>query len=548
MARFLTERVRVVGTLVCQGPVHVGGVGFDPRSDLPLARDGQGRYCIPGTSLVGVLRAWCRDNLVGSSSGEDNELVQRLWGYHGEKGKGDEPASLITVEDAVIPADQPIEVRDGVGIHRATGTAAHAIKFDRAILPTGTQIPLRLLLERTLKPEVGDLALLAALVDALKAGEIRLGAATTRGLGRVKLAESRINRQNLSDPASVLALLRGQVTWDDALPQTGPHSGHLALARRRRISIELDWRPDGAVMTKAGESGLVADILPLTTANGGMLTLVLPGAGIKGALRSHAERIVRTVIEDDEKPTNVPLDGAFSRSFLEEIEVDLVTALFGIANKPEVAAATKSDPVKRSPVLLGRGALSVDDCHLERSFDPKVWREAMGQSSAPEMRRAVQSLAVLEHATPSTHIAVDRLTGAAADGALFTVLEPLFREDALQAPWQPLRFSLDLGRLSDDDAEAALALLLLVIRDFAAGSLPVGFAGNRGLGTVRVSKVRLNASGIPSDCPRLGALAAGEIAAEPDLGGIDRSLLDRLSLAWRKRLGLEGAPAGSGRA
>src|SRR5216117_3113234 len=59
MARNITGRLILRGTLVARTPLHVGGLGEDVDTDLPLARDGAGRLYAPGTSLAGALRQWC---------------------------------------------------------------------------------------------------------------------------------------------------------------------------------------------------------------------------------------------------------------------------------------------------------------------------------------------------------------------------------------------------------------------------------------------------------------------------------------------------------
>src|SRR5262245_39483468 len=59
MARDIKGRIILRGTLVARTPLHVGGLGDDVDTDLPLARDGAGRLYAPGTSLAGALRQWC---------------------------------------------------------------------------------------------------------------------------------------------------------------------------------------------------------------------------------------------------------------------------------------------------------------------------------------------------------------------------------------------------------------------------------------------------------------------------------------------------------
>ena len=59
MAREIRERLVVRGALEALTPLHVGGIGSDADSDLPLARNGRGLFYVPGTSLAGPLRSWC---------------------------------------------------------------------------------------------------------------------------------------------------------------------------------------------------------------------------------------------------------------------------------------------------------------------------------------------------------------------------------------------------------------------------------------------------------------------------------------------------------
>ena len=53
MARLINTRIKVDGFLVTQGPMSVGGMGADTEVDMALARDGQNRLYVPGTSLAG---------------------------------------------------------------------------------------------------------------------------------------------------------------------------------------------------------------------------------------------------------------------------------------------------------------------------------------------------------------------------------------------------------------------------------------------------------------------------------------------------------------
>lgn len=52
-------------------------------------------------------------------------------------------------------------------------------------------------------------------------------------------------------------------------------------------------------MVKAEGEGIAVDILPLISGFDGGITFVLPGSSIKGALRTQAERIIRTVLQKE---------------------------------------------------------------------------------------------------------------------------------------------------------------------------------------------------------------------------------------------------------
>ena len=74
-------------------------------------------------------------------------------------------------------------------------------------------------------------------------------------------------------------------------------------------TIDLTIIPDGPILIKSGKEGAdptKPDMEFVETYHAGGRTIYLPGSSLKGAIRAHAERIVRTV--GDEKPNtkNLP--------------------------------------------------------------------------------------------------------------------------------------------------------------------------------------------------------------------------------------------------
>ena len=133
------------------------------------------------------------------------------------------------------------------------------------------------------------------------------------------------------------------------------------------------------------------------------------------------------------------------------------------------------------------------------------------------------------------HVAIDRWTGGAADGMLYSVLEPI------GVDWDAIGIRLDIAQLKKIEAikkkedsqspsvlKPAIALLLLVLRDFANRKIPIGYGTNRGMGTVEVTAMTLDGAQL-DDLEGL----SGEQSITPDLSSLGEPLLDELTEAWQ---------------
>jgi CRISPR/Cas system CSM-associated protein Csm3 (group 7 of RAMP superfamily) len=463
-------RHEVTGTLETVTALRAGGWGSSPSADLVVARDGLGRLMIPGTSLAGALRSW-----LGSATAPagdalfDRAALGAVFGDLEHRGQGG-VVCRIMVDDAVADGDVRVDVRDGVGIDRSTGSAAAGVLYQHEVVPPGTRFAVRITAAQTAADTERVARALDLLVQALAAGRVEIGAARTRGLGQVRLTDVTRTRVEFADRDQVLSWLCGHPAAAPATEVELPGDG--------RLGIEITWAAVTPVMVRAStvneaepDQDRAVDTVPLRsgdTGPDGSMTLLLPGSSVKGVLRSHAERIVRTVRAVDDVPDR----------WLDQVNdprLGPVTALFGTAGDHR----SRDD----GEMLPGRrGALSVRDC--------------VGTAAA----RVV------------THVAVDRWTGGAAENLLFSVQEPV------AADWQPIRMSLDVeraGRLGDEAGGQALALLLLVLRDLADGWLALGFGGTRGRGSVRVSRVAFTGDGLTGMWAGLPGRTLAEVIDEP---------------------------------
>lgn len=504
MAREIQTRWKISGILIAQTPIHVGGVGGDADTDLALAVNGRGNYYIPGTSLAGAFRGWM-DSLLGDNN---KEQLKDIWGDHESENHG---ASFVIIDDAEITGNKTIEIREGVGIDRQTGTAADRFKYSRAILPKGVKVPLNMTFDSKSDEAPGELW---QLLQAIERGDIRIGAAKTRGLGRVQLHNLKIHKQSLNDAAGLFtALINGgkEQKWQDIKAKHEYQSPS-------NLSVEIAWKPRDPVMVKAEGDGIAIDMLPLVSQVDSGVRFVIPGSSIKGVLRAHAERIVRTVCQIDISKEDLKFD--------QQLQVSLVDVLFGSAEK-NLGKSNNGKSKSNGQI----GMLSIDDCYATIQMSEATWSDVENATEmSKDLKNKLQKVVggngnPYEKLQPAMHVAVDRWTGGAADGMLYSVLEPIGVE------WEAIGLQVDLARLNKyhpDLVQPAIALLLFVLRDFADRKIPIGYGTNRGMGTVAVTDMKLTSS-VTHNLPGL----QGEISVASNLSNLDQNFLKDLSKSWQ---------------
>jgi CRISPR/Cas system CSM-associated protein Csm3 (group 7 of RAMP superfamily) len=173
------------------------------------------------------------------------------------------------------------------------------------------------------------------------------------------------------------------------------------------------------------------------------------------------------------------------------------------------------------------GALAVEDCYADQSISPEHWEKVQTAKESPELLTALSN-AGLSKTQQAFHVAIDRWTGGAADGFLYSTLEPM------GVKWQPIVLKLNLHRLKSRDAQSpdlqkqGVALLMLVLRDLVQGRIPLGYGVNRGMGTVQVKAISMNCSPIDG----LEGIET-ETTIAPDLSNFNDQVLSDLTTAWQ---------------
>lgn len=175
--------------------------------DNVLARDANGLPILLGTSLAGVLRHAHRARFSDKDTKtlfgdvverETTGQASRLDLSHGYvHDQNDRPvAGRVTRAEidrdvvlAHLAQDRPVR-RDGVALdHR--GVAVENKKFDRTSLPAGTRFTLELTMEGNPDDLGQDRATLCTVAALFDCPTLRLGGATRRGLGKVRILADR---------------------------------------------------------------------------------------------------------------------------------------------------------------------------------------------------------------------------------------------------------------------------------------------------------------------------------------------------------------------
>jgi CRISPR/Cas system CSM-associated protein Csm3 (group 7 of RAMP superfamily) len=464
--RFI-QRLIFTGTLRTLCPLHIGGLDLSVHTDMPLTRDVLGRIFLPGSSLAGMLRAAC-----------DAESITELFGFaEGDKGQ----ASRVYVDDASVIGAPKITLTDHVRIDRHTGAAADRARFDLEALEADTCFNFRAVLE--INPgSAPHQSELTRLLCQLSNGDLSLGRGTQRGYGEIKLEGLCIQRQDFTTIKGIIAALK-QSTAADPAPQANSPS--------TALRIKVKFSQQGPLMVKASNEGMDIKMLPRTARKDGKAQLVIPGSSIKGAFRSHAERIMRTILDKSLATNGAPIsDGS------DQLDLPLVDVLFGLARSGGGKHAGNAPDKKPGTA----GVLRFKTLYAENGASDEGWDALAANNISDKDAPLSPHYTELEKANlrgnrsklkvdVAYHVAIDRWTGGAADNMLYTAVEPWHTQ------WPTLEISLDLillekrfkARDYKDPASAAQAaqiLLLHVLSDFCQGDIALGFGTTRGYGSV----------------------------------------------------------------
>ena len=207
-------------------------------------------------------------------------------------------------------------------------------------------------------------------------------------------------------------------------------------------TIDLTLIPDGPILIKSGKEGAdptKPDMEFVETYHAGGKSIYLPGSSLKGAIRAHAERIVRTV-GTEKRPIN---------------------------GEPLWA----SNPLNRDELKYLDSIPDSQDIYRLSSFTDQMF----GNTSIASRVRIQDA-----HPIDKKQLKVQERNGVAIDRVFGSVAVGPFNYQVCTAGEFGTKIHLKNFSL------AQLGLIGLVLRDLNDGWFGIGFAKSRGLGTVTV--------------------------------------------------------------
>ncbi|MGQ0594714.1 MAG: RAMP superfamily CRISPR-associated protein [Gammaproteobacteria bacterium] len=419
-------------------PLHVGSgdettrekltredIGECVRVDAVAVDDG-GCPCLPGPTLKGALRAYLVANGKGTAA-------DSLFGTADKAGKAEIQFAYCTTPQPADPTFPPYwqhergaGVETSVSLDRHTRTAIEDRLFHREVVPPGTVFRFEATADGLNEGEIADL------LEALEGlNHLALGADKASGKGRFKWQRGSVKRFGKDEFDrwwQALATDERADWWAYAETYSVPNATPVAPKHPAlKIVIQFDHRflvndPDQEPPRGSPEP----DMNPLRDWNG---RAFLPAKSFRGALRTQAERILRTM------------------------------------GKQACAVGSKRPQEGQCRTLHTHeevGRL----CYACQVFGTPGWRSRLWVSDFTATQAFDEA--------SQQFVAVDRFTGGAREGALYEIraadkpaLSGELRVDARRMPFW------------------GYGLLALAIRDLVEGDIRFGYGRARGYGAAR---------------------------------------------------------------
>lgn len=465
-------------------PLALGSGEKSLITDRLIARDISGLPFIPGTSIAGVLRhsfilesemnhdvanEW--EKIFGfqkhnkTNEGQGSRLIVSSGYFLGKDHQVFEGLSLPDWSDPFYAAYRHLPVRDHISIGH-TGAAKKGAKFDEEVVLKGT----RFIFELELLGSSEDLQHWIELLETLRRSDFRLGGGTRKGFGELIVVRVQQRCFDLKNANDLKDYQKKSSSLKDQFD--GESFEELAIVKEV-INYRLELEPDGFFLFGSGHGSDDADMIPATEQvvvwenNEPHLLddqLIIPGSSVKGAIAhrvayhfNKAKGITADLLKEKNK------DELIRRTMQNGYHLAQIDSFDSCKKEHLIRLITDYNPAVIE--LFGFSIQSADEKNI--SVNKVKITKQRGRVMISDVFESSKKRKILNH------VAIDRFTGGAIDGALFTEQVAALETGKMLEMNVVVEAGVNLASI--DSLEKAL-------KDVVTGLLPLGGGVMRGNG------------------------------------------------------------------
>lgn len=430
-----------------KSPLAVGTGDKNILTDQPVSIDVNGLPFIPGTSLAGVIRHLLSDNISNVTQNEldavfgiQTDSIKDSFGSRlifssahmiGHDGKVKDGLQKIDFGNPFYKQFKNLPIRQHVRIGN-TGAAEHQGKFDNQVVYKGARFCFELELLTDSHASEQHKLVWDKLIGSLKNPLFRLGGGTRKGYGEVGVVSLKTAQLELTNNEHLNRYLQKSSSLENDFWLNTDNIASQDNDYTRLIHFKLELKPDNFFLFSSGFETEDADISFLTESvikwdedkpSFRTNNIVIPSSSVKGAILHrvafHYNRLTGLFAEAFEK-----LPDTFDN--------EAVRSLFGYS-------ADANDG--------RRGRMIISDLFLDNRLPKKILN----------------------------HVSIDRFTGGAIAGALFS-------EEVIYGEAENLVLDIFVEPEAFSDVNSVDEALTLALKDVCTGMLPLGGGTMRGHG------------------------------------------------------------------
>lgn len=422
------HRTIVQVVVEAQSPLAVYGGQDATYTDALVSKDVNGLPYIPGTSIAGVIRHTLKDAGVDSDAilGNQDEGSRTIFSdalLVGKEGVAVDGLASIDWDDPFYRSFELLPLRQHVKINEK-GTAVDGAKFDQEVVYKGARFVFSIEMVSTEKT-CGEIE---EILNVLRSAELHFGSGSRKGYGSVKVMGLNKLDFNLSVPQE----LESYLALDSSLSSINALSNYGKYESDKVIRYALTLSPEDFMMFGSGFGDKEVDAVPVVESiieweEGKPVfrdsCTLIPASSLKGALRHR-------VAYHYNRLNHYWAGSADAKAADENVAV---RELFGY----------EENTAER--VLQVRGNVLFKDIIECANLPEKIFN----------------------------HVAIDRFTGGALDGALFS-------EKATYAKGR--EFKTDIYLVKKGYSANVVEAFEAALNDLCSRLLPLGGATTKGYG------------------------------------------------------------------